>query len=177
MNSQPTTTANSSLTSLAPDMAVIAMGANLPSPVGEPEATFDHVCDRMALLAAGPVQCSRYYQSEPQDCPPGSPTFLNAVMIVTLAESLAPEELLSRLLDLESELGRQRRGVINAPRSLDLDLIALGDCQQHSEKLTLPHPRAQQRLFVLEPLAELAPGLKLPGWTVSVQALVATLKA
>jgi 2-amino-4-hydroxy-6-hydroxymethyldihydropteridine diphosphokinase len=74
-----------------------------------------------------------------------------------------PESLLKKLRAIEIESGRQPKKVLNEPRPLDLDLIAFGNETRVTEKLTLPHPRAHQRRFVLQPLAEIAPDLILPG--------------
>ncbi len=161
---------------LDPDIAIVALGANLDSRVGVPAQTFAAVCSELAALAAGELRCSSFHQTVPEDCPPDSPPFLNAVVLFRVAGAPSAEQLLDQLQALENSFGRARSGVVNAPRSLDLDLIAYGNREQASADLTLPHPRATQRLFVLEPLAELAPQLKLPGCIVSVQVLVDNLR-
>ena len=76
---------------------------------------------------------------------------------------------------LEKEFGRRPKQVFNEARPLDLDLIAFGVEVRSTDRLTLPHPRAHLRRFVLEPLAEIAPDLVLPGQTASVRALLAAL--
>jgi 2-amino-4-hydroxy-6-hydroxymethyldihydropteridine diphosphokinase len=110
------------------------------------------------------------------DCPPGSPPFWNAVVGLVPRAGETPESLLAGLQALEKEFGRQPKRVLNEPRVLDLDLIAFGNETRNSPQLTLPHPRAHQRLFVLGPLNEIAPGLVLPGQKLSVHQLLALAK-
>lgn len=87
---------------------------------------------------------------------PDDPPYVNAVL--QIATDLQPAELMSLLHDLEREAGRVRDGRLNAPRVLDLDLIAFGEAVMHGKKgLILPHPRAAERAFVMGPLAEIAP--------------------
>src|SRR5262249_38628129 len=74
-----------------------------------------------------------------------------------------PESLLGKLQELEKEFGRRPKKVLNEPRPLDLDLIAFGNEIRATAELTLPHPRAHLRQFVLQPLAEIAPDLVLRG--------------
>ena len=88
-----------------------------------------------------------------------------------------PESLLEKLQALEVQFGRQPKVVMNEPRPLDLDLIAFRDEQRQGAQLTLPHPRFQERRFVLEPLAEIAPETILPGQSVTVTELLARLEA
>ena len=76
---------------------------------------------------------------------------------------LGPRELLERLLAVERELGRERTGPRYGPRTIDLDLLVHGDATVAEPGLEVPHPRLAERLFVLEPLAELAPDLEIPG--------------
>ncbi len=91
-----------------------------------------------------------------------------------LTTELPPHELLERLLDVERRLGRVRRERFG-PRTIDLDLLVYGDEVVDEPGLTLPHPRLHERRFALEPLAELAPGLVLPGRG-PVSALLAELE-
>ena len=89
------------------------------------------------------------------------PRFLNAV--AALETTLAPRALLERLLAIERGLGRVREGPRFGPRPIDLDLLLHGDAVVAEPRLTVPHPRLHERRFVLEPLAELAPALDVPG--------------
>ena len=100
------------------------------------------------------------------------PCFLNAV--AELSTAIGPVELLRQLLAIEASCGRVRTEVWG-PRTLDLDLLLYDDVEMETEELTLPHPRAWERAFVLVPLAELAPDLSLPGDTETVRERVAAL--
>jgi 2-amino-4-hydroxy-6-hydroxymethyldihydropteridine diphosphokinase len=105
---------------------------------------------------------------------PSGPEYRNGVALVEAQED--PEAVLAALLRIEAELGRER-GARNAPRTLDLDLIAYGREARDTPGLTLPHPRAHERRFVMGPLAEIAPGWVHPllGQTASDLAAVATV--
>ena len=111
----------------------------------------------------------------PVDCPPGSPKFLNAVIAFIPQKSETPETLITKLQALEKVFGRQPKKILNEPRPLDLDLIAFGQEIRATPELTVPHPRAHERRFVLQPLSEIAPDLVLPGQTQTVAQLLANL--
>ena len=149
-------------------MAYVALGAN----TGEPAATLRLAAVEIALWSLGQALGSSLWQTEPVDCPPGSPPFINAALGFEPRPGTTPESLLEQLLQLEARLGRERTGLANEPRKIDLDLIAFGDEQRNAETLILPHPRAHERQFVLAPLAEIAPGLTFPGQTKTVQTLL-----
>jgi 2-amino-4-hydroxy-6-hydroxymethyldihydropteridine diphosphokinase len=101
------------------------------------------------------------------------PRFVNGV--AALDTTLTARELLALLLDVEQRFGRTREAVpAQGPRTLDLDLLLYGDTELDEPGLQVPHPRLHERAFVLEPLAELAPGLRIPGRG-QVEALVAEL--
>jgi 2-amino-4-hydroxy-6-hydroxymethyldihydropteridine diphosphokinase len=87
---------------------------------------------------------------------------VNAVVALTPRPGETPESLLAKLLALEKEFGRRPKQVLNEPRRLDLDLIAFGHELRLTPELMLPHPRAMERRFVLQPLSEIAPDLVLP---------------
>jgi 2-amino-4-hydroxy-6-hydroxymethyldihydropteridine diphosphokinase len=89
------------------------------------------------------------------------PRFLNAAAAVET--ELGARELLEELLRIERSLGRRREGPRFGPRTIDLDLLLFGDEVVDEPGLTVPHPRLHERAFVLDPLAELAPGLVVPG--------------
>ncbi len=116
---------------------------------------------------------SPLYQTSPVGGPP-QPDFVNAV--VTGWTRLAPRALLSRLRSLERAAGR-RRAVGNGPRTLDLDLLLFGDRLARTKELVLPHPRLASRLFVLVPLADLAPRRAVPGLGKSVARLLREARA
>jgi 2-amino-4-hydroxy-6-hydroxymethyldihydropteridine diphosphokinase len=133
----------------------VGLGANL----GDAHATLHAALSELAALPHTQlVARSSTYRTAPVDA--GGPDFLNAV--AELSTALEPHELLLRLQAIEQAHGRQRP-YRNAPRTLDLDLLGYGQRVLDTPTLTLPHPRAHQRAFVLQPLAELAPGLHLPG--------------
>jgi 2-amino-4-hydroxy-6-hydroxymethyldihydropteridine diphosphokinase len=128
----------------------------------------------LASAALGPpVLASSVYVTSPVDCPPGSEPFLNAVIEAELTGE--PKALLRDLRACEAGLGRPSRAGRNASRAIDLDLLYAGDCEMRTEELILPHPRMTQRRFVLAPLAEIRPGLILPGQTETVAQLLEKL--
>jgi 2-amino-4-hydroxy-6-hydroxymethyldihydropteridine diphosphokinase len=152
-------------------LAFIALGSNL----GDSQRLLTEAMDRLESLSASPLLRSSLWRSVPVDCPPGSPGFFNAVVGLTPRAHETPNSLLAKLRALEKEFGRTPKKVLNEPRTLDLDLIAFGNETRTSRELTLPHPRACQRRFVLAPLCEIAPHLVLPGQTCTVRQLLAAL--
>jgi 2-amino-4-hydroxy-6-hydroxymethyldihydropteridine diphosphokinase len=128
----------------------------------------------LGALACGPVHASSLWCTSPVDCPPGSPDFINAVAAFHVAAGATPEQLIAALKRLEAEFGRIG-AARNAPRVLDLDLLVFGDEQRTTAALTLPHPRAARRRFVLAPAAEVAPHLVWPGTSRTVAELLAAL--
>ena len=135
--------------------AYVGVGANLGDAAAALSAAFDALA---RLPGTRSVARSSVYRSAPVDA--AGPDFLNAV--VALDTTLLPADLLQALHAIEAEHGRQRP-YRNAPRTLDLDLLLHGDIVLTTPQLTLPHPRLHLRAFVLEPLAELAPTLQIPG--------------
>lgn len=93
--------------------------------------------------------------------PQGQPDFINAV--AALETGLCARALMQALLGIELQHGRRRDGTHWGPRSLDLDLLLYGDTVSDAPELVLPHPGMHQRAFVLYPLADIAPGLAIPG--------------
>ena len=152
-------------------LAFIALGSNL----GDPKQNVLRAMDRLQDLSEFPLFRSSLWQSTPVDCPPGSPRFINAVVGLLPRASATPERLLDQLQSLEQEFGRRPKTVLNEPRPLDLDLISFRQELRDSERLTLPHPRAHLRRFVLQPLSEIAADLVLPGQVLSVRQLLGTL--
>lgn len=157
--------------SAAAALAVIALGSNQGDSAALVRAAMDH----LETFAAAPLRRSALWRTAPVDCPPGSPAFINAVVLLTPRAGETPETLLARLQALERAFGRRPKLVPNEPRPLDLDLIAFGAETRATPTLMLPHPRAPQRRFVLGPLAEIAPDLQPPGWPAPVAALLARL--
>ncbi len=155
----------------SPVVAYVALGSNL----GDSPGTLRAAMDELERLAVAPLRRSSLWRSTPVDCPPGSPGFVNAVVALVPPAGESPESLLDKLQALELRFGVRSRERRNAPRHLDLDLIAFGPKRRHSDRLVLPHPRARERRFVLAPLAEVAPDLVLPGETLTIAALLARL--
>lgn len=151
--------------------ALIALGANL----GDPVATVRRAIGELQRFSIEPVIPSSLWRSAPVDCPPGSPPFVNAVAAIVPRLGETPETLLQALQALERAAGRRPKRIHNEPRPLDLDLLAFRRETRQSPELTLPHPRAHRRAFVLAPLAELAPDLRLPGWDRTVREWLASL--
>jgi|Laugresp1bdmlbsn_1035097.scaffolds.fasta_scaffold13853_2 2-amino-4-hydroxy-6-hydroxymethyldihydropteridine diphosphokinase len=133
------------------DFAFIALGANLPLHSGNPAATLRAVLPGLQKLSDSPLLVSAFYESDPKDCPPGSPVYINAVTGLVPRAEETPESLLGKLQQLEHEFGRVRSGTTNEARTLDLDLLAFKSENRNTATLTLPHPRAHQRRFVLQP--------------------------
>lgn len=152
-------------------LAIIALGSN----VGDSQSILAKTMERLELLSSEPLRRSSFWQTTPVDCPPGSPPFINAVGGITPRAGETAESLLEKLLAIEKEFGRKPNLVLNEPRRLDLDLITFGQETRLTKELMLPHPRAHERRFVLQPLCEFAPELVLPGQRKTVAELLASL--
>ena len=138
-------------------MAYVGLGANL----GDRQETIEQA---VALLAAAEGVELLAVSSLRETDPVGfedQPRFLNGAAAVET--SLTAGDLLAVLLGIERRLGRTREGPRFGPRIIDLDLLVYGDSVLDEPGLTVPHPRLHERRFALEPLAELAPGLVVPG--------------
>jgi 2-amino-4-hydroxy-6-hydroxymethyldihydropteridine diphosphokinase len=103
---------------------------------------------------------SPVYETEPVDAPDGSDMFLNAVVLADT--TLAASRLLDRAHAIEDAFDRERSEVRNAPRTLDVDLIVVGDRRADDDHLRLPHPRAAERAFVLRPWLDVDPNAEVP---------------
>lgn len=154
-----------------PPVAYIALGSN----VGDSPSILRRAMDQLEKLSLKPLKRSSLWQTTPVDCPPGSPTFVNAVVALTPFPEENSWSLLTKMLAMEIEFGRRPKKVVNEPRRLDLDLIAYGAEISVRQELVLPHPRAHERRFVLQPLNEIAPNLVLPGHRRTVAQLLAGL--
>jgi 2-amino-4-hydroxy-6-hydroxymethyldihydropteridine diphosphokinase len=152
-------------------IAYIALGSNL----GDSRDTILRAMERLQELSDRPLAKSSLIESTPVDCPPGSPNFVNAIVGLVARPDETPESLLRKLQALETQFGRTPKKVINEARPLDLDLVGFGDEVRSTPALTLPHPRAHLRQFVLQPLAEIAPDLVLPGQSKPVSELLGQL--
>jgi len=149
-------------------IAFVALGSN----VGDPRATVLRAMDELEKLSRTPLKRSSLWETDPVDCPPGSPLFINAMVGLDPLPGETPETLLKKLKALEIEFGRKPKSVLNEPRPLDLDLIAFGTEIRTGPELLLPHPRAHERRFVLAPWNEIAPDYVMPSQKLSVGALL-----
>lgn len=139
------------------EICAIALGANL----GSPEQTLESAIQSLAeTTAVHLIVRSALYQSQAVG-PSAQPDYINAVALFEVG--LEPLALLDVLLALEVKHGRVRGGERWGARMLDLDLITYGDRTIHHDRLIVPHPHAHHRCFVLQPLAEIAPGFEIPG--------------
>ena len=136
--------------------AVVAIGSNISPRRETIRVALQRLAhtDEIRLMATSALR-----ETDPVDAPPGSGLFVNGACL--LETSLGAFELLQCLQKIEVLAGRTR-GTPNAPRTLDLDLILYGDSAIDTPELTVPHPRAHQRDFVLEPAAEVAPDMTHP---------------
>jgi 2-amino-4-hydroxy-6-hydroxymethyldihydropteridine diphosphokinase len=145
-------------------IAYVGLGANL----GDREAVI-----RRAAELIGATRLSTIIETEPWGYA-NQPAFLNAV--AEIDTPLTAQQLIVHLLDVERRLGRERVGPKWGPRLIDLDLLLFGDEVIDEAGLQVPHPRMAERLFVLEPLAELAPAQEIPGFG-TVRTLLAGLQS
>lgn len=155
-------------------MILIGLGGNLESPfTGPPAETLEAALDELSTRGVEVMARSRWWISPP-DPPSDQPWFTNGV--ASISTDLEPEELLAVLLAVEVFLGRTRRAR-NAPRTVDLDLLAYRNLKRDSAKgaPVLPHPRMHLRSFVLLPMAEVAPGWRHPVLGRTVEELAASL--
>jgi 2-amino-4-hydroxy-6-hydroxymethyldihydropteridine diphosphokinase len=152
---------------------LIGLGANLPSPEhGPPVATLEAALAALAGRGLRIRARSRWWQSAPLPVS-DQPWYVNGVVEVETA--LGPEALLALLHEVEAAFGRHR-SIPNAPRILDLDLLAYGRLVRPGpQPPLLPHPRMAERAFVLHPLAEIRPDWRHPATGLSVAELVARL--
>ena len=154
---------------------VIALGSNLAGGYRSSEALLEEALARFPAVGLKILKRSGWWRSAAWPDPNG-PEYRNGVALVEA--NAGPETVLAALLDLEGQMGRERSAK-NAPRTLDLDLIAHGREVRDAPGLVLPHARAHERLFVMGPLAEIAPDWRHPvsGLTAAELAARATVGA
>jgi 2-amino-4-hydroxy-6-hydroxymethyldihydropteridine diphosphokinase len=152
----------------------IGLGANLPSDAGSPVATLEKAVADIAAAGIDIRRRSPWYESAPVPAAPDQPWYVNGVIEVVTERS--PAALLALLQQLEAASGRIR-SVANAARPLDLDIIAYGERVVGESAPLLPHPRMQDRAFVLLPLQAIAPQWRHPVSGRSVAELIAALPA
>ena len=151
----------------------IALGSN----IGDRLQNLQRARDALVALHCGssPLRCSKVYETAPAGCAAGTRSFLNAV--VELECDCDPLALLGALRGIETGLGRAAVRAPNAPRAIDLDIIVYGGCSLREPSLTIPHPRAHERRFVLQPLQDICPDWIFPGQHESVAGLLKNLPA
>ncbi len=149
----------------------IALGSNI-------EDRLEHL--RLGKLALEKLHCgsepplvSTIYETEPVDCAPDTPAYLNAVMEIEYDGQ--PVVLLDLLHQIENSMGRPSKRPRNAPRTIDLDILYAGNLTLHNDEIIIPHPRLHLRRFVLQPLSEIRPDLVLPGYQEPVSTLLENL--
>jgi 2-amino-4-hydroxy-6-hydroxymethyldihydropteridine diphosphokinase len=143
-------------------MAYLSLGSN----VGDREGQLRDAVKRLAAIGRM-ARVSAFFESEPVEFT-AQPWFLNCA--VALETKLNPVELMAALLEIEKDMGR-RRVQKKGPRTIDIDILIFGDLVTKSEDLTIPHPAMQERRFVLEPLAEIAAGIRHPAFDRTIREL------
>lgn len=141
--------------------AVLSLGSNLGERLENLQGAVDSLGETPEVWV---TDVSPVYETAPVDAPDGSEDYLNAVVL--LDTTLSARTLLERALAIESAFGRERGEDVprNAPRTLDVDVIVVGDRRSDTEDLVLPHPRAAERAFVLAPWHDVQPDAEIPGY-------------
>ena len=152
--------------------AGIALGSNLGDRLAHLRSGRDEVL--RITNASPPLLSSRVYETEPVGSGPEAAAFLNAVIEIEFAGQAI--DLLEGLQQIEARHGRPSKRPRNAPRTLDLDILYLGNLVLSNEEVVIPHPRLHLRRFVLTPLADIRPDLTLPGQQLNIADLLATLR-
>jgi 2-amino-4-hydroxy-6-hydroxymethyldihydropteridine diphosphokinase len=163
---------SSALSQRIDDGAFVALGSNLGNSADVIRKAIEH----LTQLSSEPIIESSLWRTSPVECPPSSADFINAMVGLTPIPTETAETLLAKLQALEKTFGRKPKTVLNEARPLDLDLITFRNEVRNTPNLTLPHPRAHLRRFVLQPLAEIAPDLVIPGQKKSVRELLSALR-
>ena len=140
------------------DAVIVALGGNMAGDFGSSEALLEAALAGFAEAGLPILLRSSWWRSAAWP-DPNAQEYRNGVVLVEAR--LSPQELIRTLFTIEARFGRER-GARNASRTLDLDLIAYGRLISDDPALTLPHPRAHERLFVMGPLAQIAPGWRHP---------------
>ena len=149
----------------------VALGSNLGDRLANLRVVRQQIRDLTDIQP--PVLASAIYETDPVDCEPGAPKFLNAV--VEFGYDGDPLQLLRKLKSVEAALGRPREHARNVSRKIDIDLLYIGESEINDRELELPHPRMHLRKFVLQPLADIRPELILPRQAKTVRELLAEL--
>jgi 2-amino-4-hydroxy-6-hydroxymethyldihydropteridine diphosphokinase len=137
--------------------AVLALGSNLGERFTALQGAVNAIADTPEVWVTG---VSPVYETDPVDSPAGAKTYLNAIVLVDT--TLAATRLMDRALAIEDAFDRERTEQKNIPRTLDVDLIVVGDRRSDEDSLRLPHPRATERAFVLQPWFDVEPDAEFP---------------
>lgn len=154
------------------EQELVRVGFSLGANLGDRLATLERVCDYLSDLF-GALRLSQVYETAPVDCPAGSPAYLNAC--VEVSTTMTAQAILRCCQEIEKDLGRTRSGEYGEPRTCDIDILYYGGTISNEPELTLPHPRAHLREFVLRPLCDIDPLFVLPGQQATVQQLLQSL--
>jgi 2-amino-4-hydroxy-6-hydroxymethyldihydropteridine diphosphokinase len=146
----------------------IALGSNIGDRLQNLRRAAEEI--RSILGVIGEPLKSRIYETDPVDSTPDTSPYLNAV--IEIEYDGKPLQLLEELRRIEQALGRPARHPRNASRTIDLDVLHIGDLVLHGDTITLPHPRMTTRRFVLAPLSDIEPALVLPGQQETVAKLL-----
>ena len=146
-----------------PIPAALALGSN----IGNSADVFLQACKLLEANGFAVERLARNIITAPVDCPPGTPDFVNSALTGNFSGTA--EELLAITQKIEVELGRPANHAFHDSRTIDRDIIIFGNTVMQTARLTLPNPRAQERRFVLEPLAEIAPDWIFPDTQRSVK--------
>ena len=136
--------------------AALGLGANL----NDRQACLQKAIERLNKHGANVTARSSFYDTEPVDCVPGTPRFLNAA--VTVAWPGTPQELLAVCKDIETAMGRPRDHSSDESRIIDIDILLFDHDMVNQGHLQIPHPRLVERLFILRPLNEIAADWEIP---------------
>jgi len=148
----------------SPSAHNVALG--LGSNLNDREALLKEAVERLQCENFLLNRCSAFLDTEPVDCIPGTPRFLNAV--VTGIWGGPPETLFTTCKKIETGMGRPKNHSSSESRIIDIDILLFGTQAIKNNKLQIPHPRLKERLFILEPLAEIAPEWRIPPDNVTV---------
>lgn len=168
MSSLRNTTASDAVT------ALVSLGSNLSGSDRSPQEIVLAAMESLRRVSIE-ARSSSLYRSAPIDCPPDVQDFINAAMQLRLSAAITAHELLRITQGIEADFGRRRPAQRNQARTLDIDIISFENQELESADLVLPHPRAARRRFVLLPLAEIDPNMRLPGQSENVAGLLAGL--
>ncbi len=146
-----------------PVPAALALGSNS----GDAETLFDRACDLLQQNGFTVTKRAAVIITAPVDCPEGTPDFFNSALTGYWRGSA--EELLKLTQSIEVTLGRPADHIYHDVRTCDIDIIIFGDLVTDTPRLTIPHPRAQERDFVLQPLSEIAPEWIFPDSNLTVK--------